>query len=1746
MAEVRYGGGDEGFERARAALEAQNKALDELAAKEAAYERELAASAGAEDEATKRRAQANRLRREQAELAEREARVAGQAAPKTRVETDEIERNTRARQRATAAARDHAKALQGARDPLFGRAYQVAGGQTGLRPDQVSQYALRRQLQIGSARAARLQEALAAGITPSTGYDRPIGPPHPTQQLALDREKALAQQREAAAALRKLPSGASDAERLALIAARDEAAARAQTAKDKLESGRKETTAVNANAEAARKEAEMRKRATGGPGQALIRHPTLYGQPRLAGQREAYPPFAAEFAGREGYQQREVPYGTRQPVREVDDRAATLARTRAAAERVKNEEMQRGIALERENAARLRMSSQALRTSSVNLGTLDNAMFRHGALSSEFIEAAARGEVTLRQLGQQALVTAGKFAGWTLAATAIYGVVAAIGRMGTGAITASSGVDTLSRVIDNVDSGQARGDFNALSREFNVPLDETVDAVYRMGQVFHDQADATLAAKAALYSLKTGEVDVATSTKNLIAIQQGFQLSAAELVGIFDQINQAQNQFGISIADTEQGLAKAAGVYKGAGGDLSTLLGLFVAIQKATGRSGTEIGTGIARGVNQIRQGVNQAKLEAQGVEVIPQNFQQTLLNAIERAQQPGADLQQIATGLLGNQYARLIAPVLASDELFKKAMRDTSPEQAKGSAQKELQRVLSQTDEQIRRVGIGLERMGNALGEAGAFDALGGLLYVLNQVLDVTTRVVELFNNIPSPIREGLVYLAQLMLLMRGLRRFGATERLAQVPGLSFMGRPDERMKVHAIQGQRTFATRMSDETRGLADREVQARLIALGAAEDAAAARRRFNQTDFEGDAAKKKAVDDEVKNTEQHAKNKAAQAEQARKDMERQRDVAQRADDTTRRMQTMTPAQIRAEMDKESGAIPRNLAPGLEGYDKGGSAWMKRLDDRTKDYTARLRDMNALQRLGVSGRMLDSAGRGAARAVTVAERGVRGIRQFPTALMTGMRGLVAGLGPLDVLLGAVGAYFAFIQPMLAEMEAKFSAFDAQIVKTPGNAGQLRQLRSQLDAKIDQQLTPLEEFLSNGPITNLYYRLRGVESPRDTLNRQQQMAEQRRKALDNLRDAQQRQDRAGGPVANLFPEQVQNRIQQNADDLAAGIISMDRFREEYRQRLIEIKRSTRIGPKGERKLLAEARADFRSALAAADPAAFTDSISEMTDEEVKTWGQLFSQQMGRRGAQVSERTVRNQVARARTLLQRAWAQSDPAKIAELQEQADETIETILGGVTREMEEGYELSRTEGGRRAAQQRARAGLRRLTSAARANRNAARDRLELARERAQAAREELREMEEEGYGGPRGDAPGGVRREARRRMRAKLDQVRAAQKDVQKADRDHTDAVRRYRLERAKLEREMFQDREQGRSISLALAQARTADPQQQARLAVQYAQRSVRDAERFGRGSREYRQALTALFEARRQAAENIIQNIEAEGRLAVARAGGDELGAARAGLQSAQRILAYMRQRRGQFSKAQILQQQAEIIEQQRQVDEAIRDRIAARFELLESLTTDPVRQATLQRRAAREAITGTRGAERTRAVAEYNRARQNERDVRLQDRMDTIDFERSMERISISTAIAKYESLLKLHNLTKQQRRDILLKIKGLREEAEGESKGFDLDVGGIKLPTLYDIRRGFDPIRRAMKDARNVARDTIDASDIRSNVSHLYNSRAEVNANISVYVNDKNAAGAVYRAIDDAMGTHVRARMRSRGQR
>lgn len=174
----------------------------------------------------------------------------------------------------------------------------------------------------------------------------------------------------------------------------------------------------------------------------------------------------------------------------------------------------------------------------------------------------------------------------------------------------------------------------------------------------------------------------------------------------------------------------------------------------------------------------------------------------------------------------------------------------------------------------------------------------------------------------------------------------------------------------------------------------------------------------------------------------------------------------------------------------------------------------------------------------------------------------------------------------------------------------------------------------------------------------------------------------------------------------------------------------------------------------------------------------------------------------------------------------------------------------------------------------------------------------------------------------------------------------------------------------------------------------------------------------------------------------------------------------------------------------QAAMIGARAAVAEAQADLVRSRFDVAIALaeaagqTVKVARKQLAQAQASlRFALAKSKGegtAEVNAARAEVIRARAAARDAVLQDRLDTIDFNLQMGKITQSSAIAALREILKTADLTRQQRRDLLLKIKGMKDELANSQWNF----GDIKLPTPYQMRRYITQRRAQLKNSLDAA--------------------------------------------------------------
>lgn len=1882
--------GHDDYKREEAELRDLAAARQELASREVARRREVQRTAGVVDEASAAEASLSGARREAREVKRREKAVLDTETSGLKANTREIEMNTSARQKATRAAVDFNQAVKGARDPQFPAAHAMAEGGT------VSQKAIRRELDsVGSRRAAAMQAAVHAGMVPSAG-GVPVGARTRHEQALVNTEMAEREYTQATRRVTNLRNRKTVVDESEMASAVNDREAKRQArdvARQATAAAGEEAQASREKAAAARAEVERARRAAE-PGTDIVRRTPETGAVggRMFGQRIPGPfgplgqvirtgtgePYLgqgvrAEVGGREG---------ARNDPRAAAAQAATQAAAQAAAQQkaaqsaaqqaaaqqaaasaaaAAKAQMDRyDAALTQADESARRMTARqgavrsATRDAATEFGTLSQQMTRHGALTSEFIIAAARGETTLKELGNQAVITAGKFGGWTAAASALFGAATAVQRVGKGAIDASSGVQSLQRVITTgFDAGTAQTEFARLAQEFNVPISVVTDAIYRMGQRFHDLPNALLAARAALYSFKTGEVDVGTSTEYLLAIVNGFGLGAGQLTTVFDQINQAQNVFGVKIGETEQGIARAGGTWKNAGGDFNTLLALFTSISRATGESGSTIGTGLLRSVNQIRQVSNQAKLEAQGVTVDPTNIQKTFASAFKAARAPGADINQIATGLLGTQYFRLLAPVLKNQKTFNDALRDTSPEKAKGSAQRELAKVLDQASERIKAVGIDLETLGAHLAEAGAFTIAGGFLKGLDMALDLLNKIVHVFNTlVPPDLRPFVTSLMQIGVAYAAIRRFGGFEKLAaQHPALMPMVNQDRRLQIRAERGmrdqlqearnyqesqQRTLLrnridveaahVRSSEFETSYQQRKAGGLLPAAGTDEataieehrtrlhqDFLRAEERTNATGHQINSAKKVAITTERELADlQKLHHREVRAYLASRGINVAKELgspnlAGIVPVTPPAPGATTPGVTPGIFAATSGPLPTGhptphqyphpIGPQIPRLNAKELRDQQILGARMSLATALGRDAQDLRALGYSYNAIERAAYAGNAAVGKLEshalRARESMKGMGSKMATSMESIIGGLGFFDVALLTYMAGDMLINKYLENQKKHVDEMNAKADAPQSTTAGMRKALDVANKKLSEGKLNDESQQAYTDALRLQTELRAQNVNPITSGRRNSLL-----ATDTITaQAQEVSARFKDGQASLF--MLDSAINTAIEDVTHSAIIPKAQKGPILSQLANMSKS------------AAAR---KSALAAMDDEQLKQAqaaqvaLAQMFGGSSETMGritQIYQVQASRLAGKTDDASI---VAMGE-LRQKYWADID---------------QITQGDVTF----GLSIANSEAERRKVYARSASALKNATvRPAQQNLGRLQDAVTDARARAAHADTALSAAEQASQvpGRRAGTLGGGViagiptvdlaaARKAAAEAKKELDRLR---KERDAADEELKAQSRVYRQKRREIQRLSYPDRQTDRQLTLSVEQARTPDRQDQAANSLRTAEADLKDARRFGTRSREYRTALAAVFTARNDVAQALLGHIQAENAMLMAQAGDDPVSQANAALTSEQNTLTAMQANPKRVSRDDLKTQQATVIQRTRARDkavldeelehqrligelavtragddpfaaakaaqanarralgaartrnertqalvdlakanndyeQAIKDQEAARAEYLATLTTDPVQQARIRERTATRNVKGTHGAARYRALAERNTARRTRLDAELASKEDDIEFEKDMGRLSVQGAIDRYQELLKIKTLTKAQRRDIQRKIKSLQDQSESEASGFDLDVGSIKLPTVYDVRKAWDPIRDKVRnqrrDARNVGLDRSEfdmSSGGRVPVGDM-SSNATTNATIIVNVTDKNSASEVYTQIDRALKTNVRAKARSARRR
>lgn len=1383
-------------------------------------------------------------------------------------------------------------------------------------------------------------------------------------------------------------------------------------------------------------------------------------------------------------------------------------------------------------------------------------MHRHGLMTTEFISAAIKGQVTARELGVQIGGTIAKFGGWTLAASLTYGAFTALTRVGQGALESAQGVNQLDRVVNNLDKSAAQVSFRQMSNEFNLPMQEVTASAYEASKAFKDQADALLATKAALSIVKIGELDAAEGGRVVTAITRGFRLEASDLGDVIDVVNTLQNRFGANFGQTAQGVAAAAGAFGQAGGNYKELAALIATGSQITGLSGTNIATAIRRTADTaFRPERRQKIIDLLGIDPQDSSITELILRGMQEVTAHPEQAFDIAKALSTPELSsRAIVPLLRSQELFNQRLDATKD--AAGSAEREMNKLARSPQQELEKLGNNLEQIGAAMAEIGAGRGVGVLLRGLNLGLDAVEKLTAALKIIPEPIREAGFAMAPLLAGLALARRFNLGGVLGAPASLT-------------ARSPRVLAR--TEILRGIDEQVAEERLATERFVRDAgrntdnaAFARARLTRDDLSDkqrltltrqlDAYNERALD----NAEAYEASRArlAQTEKTRVEFARTTSFLGGREDPNAAAQ-------RLGIFYKS---PIDQRPDSRGVPLVGQQ-LSFNDDIERKATAAASQ--------AASRAAPAAAQAATRVAT--EAAIVAATRAPTSEPVAQR--IAGFTGQTLpntsrpVRDRIGDFTG--RHINDAVDTIDEAIDDAVDDTTRDRGRQEAPRGRnrlgrLTEGLGAALAAAAPWLEVGVLGYL-----GISTVTDFLNRK---AEETQKQIRDLRgqrtraspDALEREARkvleSAPPAATaraiaeaqgaaerqpfLNPAAARATtlpgVQQAAAENVAAASRIRRLnaigqgftREEIRDRFNENIRAAAGDPKQIDAAVEAAIQEVRHGRGATfKPGKKTDQIIKVFIEEMLNKGRelktvsgnlddalasiddiasasdtvgFFQASISLRGFKPGKdvKTAGRLRAQIVGLLQQT---TDPKEFVQGVQSLQQIDQIVQQGLQERLTASLAAATTPAERGVARRQYVRGLR--------AERVAPIRADIADERTGIDQLQTRDITpaQEGRAAQlsRVLAPALAAIAARRKKIKTLSQQAKAEDRIidlidKAMQRDQfSDEMSAFDARTARLQAEAPNDRAAGRVLANRLQQ----------KLAI------TRRKLAQGLATQEdVDNAVAAFLQAQKALSGDALQRLQAVlGRdSARARAGGEsEQGQLQRAVSDATKIAAKTGRQKG-FNSVDYIQAQQAIFDAQASLadflDNQAEAMVQANAQLRLSQTEDPIKQAAIRVDEAADLFKlADTPEERITRRADLNNAKRDQRQTKQQEKFDSIEFNAQMEKITSDVEYAELQSLLKRIHGNRELRRAIKLRMKAIKDEAEGSS-GFDVDLGSVRIPSPYEVTR-------VMRESRRQAR----AND--RSVMQISNTPTIGQLQINV---GKGESGEFFRQLDEFLGT------------
>ena len=320
--------------------------------------------------------------------------------------------------------------------------------------------------------------------------------------------------------------------------------------------------------------------------------------------------------------------------------------------------------------------------------------------------------------------------------------------------------------------------FVALSNQFGIAQADVLNIAADWAAA---GASGLSLAKAVQLTMKTmvlGEMEAATATKALIAIQSQYGQTVGELTETINILNMVENQTGTSMKDLVDGFSRAAGIARTAGVSVRELAADIAALTPATGsaaNAGNALKTIFSRLISSTTESSEVMKLmgiNVSGLAWQSSSAQEKLLilaNSFHDLSdaQKGFVSSIIASRYQVNRFEVLMSELLDPLGYYKKAMDATADSTlVYQQAQKELNAVLTSSPQRLKIIWTTMQN--------AATDIIQPMIPMILWLAEAIQKLVKAFSDL-NPAVQKFILMGLLIIAIVGpvIRIFGAFQIL-------------------------------------------------------------------------------------------------------------------------------------------------------------------------------------------------------------------------------------------------------------------------------------------------------------------------------------------------------------------------------------------------------------------------------------------------------------------------------------------------------------------------------------------------------------------------------------------------------------------------------------------------------------------------------------------------------------------------------------------------------------------------------------------------------------------------------------------------------------------------------------------------------------------------------------------------------------------------------------------------------------